>query len=55
MACPHCRSAVLTEIGVSLVGSRFTMHSCPTCETRWWDRDGELVGLDRVLTAVAAV
>jgi Zn-finger nucleic acid-binding protein len=54
MACPRCRSAVI-EIRASLVGSRFTMHSCPTCETRWWDRDGELVGLERVLAAVAAV
>lgn len=54
MTCPHCRSAVLVQVGVSLAGSRFTMHSCPGCETRWWDRDGELVDLDGILTTVAA-
>ncbi len=52
MRCPHCRSSVLMEIGVAIAGSRFTMHSCPGCELRWWDRDGELVALDRVLSAV---
>ena len=55
MTCPHCRSSVLVEIAVTFAGSHFTMHSCPSCETRWWDRDGERVALDRVLTTVAAV
>lgn len=55
MRCPHCRAAVLVEIRLSLSDSHFTMHSCPSCETRWWDQDGELVALDRVLTTVAAV
>lgn len=54
MRCPHCRAAVLVQIAVSLAGSRFTMHSCPSCENRWWDRDGELVALDRILTTVSA-
>ena len=54
MRCPHCRVAVLVEIAVSFVGKRFTMHSCPSCEKRWWDADGETVALDRVLTTVAA-
>ena len=54
MTCPHCRSSVLVEIGVSFAGSHFTMHSCPACETRWWDRDGKPVALDGVLTTVAA-
>jgi transposase-like protein len=53
MLCPHCRSAVLVEIGVSMAGSRFTMHSCPSCERRWWDRGGQPVGLDGVLSQVS--
>lgn len=42
------------DVYVSLAGSRFTMHSCTSCERRWWDRDGQLVGLDRVLSTLAA-
>jgi hypothetical protein len=25
------------------------MHSCSKCDTRWWDSDGERVGLTNVL------
>lgn len=55
MLCPHCHSATLVEIRVTYGASRFTMHSCPCCEHRWWDRNGELVDLHSVLGAVAAV
>jgi transposase-like protein len=55
MTCPHCRAAVLVEIGVLVAGNRFTMHSCPSCETRWWDLDGGKVALDQVLTTAASV
>ena len=54
MTCPNCRSGAVLRIGATIAGSRFTMHSCPTCECRWWDRDGEPVALDRVLSTVAA-
>lgn len=54
MTCRHCRSAVLSEIHVSLASGRFTMHSCPSCEDRWWDRDGEPVALEGVLTSASA-
>ena len=52
MRCPHCRSSLLMEIAMAMAGVRFTMHSCPSCEARWWDRDGDIVALDRVLTTV---
>jgi hypothetical protein len=45
---------MLVQIGVSLAGSRFTMQSCPSCENRWWESDGELVALDRILATVSA-
>ncbi len=53
MTCSHCRGSLLVEIGLSIAGTRFTMHSCPSCERRWWDRDGERVPLEGVLSAVA--
>lgn len=54
MTCRHCHSAVLSEIRVSLSSGRFTMHSCSVCEDRWWDRDGEPVALEGVLTTVSS-
>ena len=54
MTCPNCRGAVLVHVAVALAGSRFTMHSCPACEQRWWDRDGQPVGLDGVLSTASA-
>jgi len=54
MTCPHCRAAVVLEINTTIAGRHYTMHSCPGCETRWWDRDGQHVALDRILSTIAA-
>lgn len=54
MPCPKCRAMQLVEIALVLGGNRLTMHSCPACETRWWDREGERVGVDRVLDLAAS-
>ena len=48
MACPVCRAARIVEIGLTLKGTKVTMHSCSKCETRWWDTDGEKVNLHKV-------
>jgi hypothetical protein len=42
----------MVEIGMTLAQRRVTMHSCSRCETRWWDRDGEVIGLRGVLGLV---
>ena len=52
MKCPGCRNGGLVEIGMMLEDVRVTMRSCSRCETRWWDRDGEAVGLRSVLAMV---
>ncbi len=54
MTCPQCSSRDLVEIRMQLQAEKVTMHSCPTCETRWWDRGGESVALRSVLDLVAA-
>jgi hypothetical protein len=54
MRCESCHDAQLIEIRLSLGDRKFTMHSCPACERRWWDRDGQRVALDGVLSTVAA-
>jgi hypothetical protein len=49
MDCPVCRGARLVLIEIELKGERVQMHSCSRCDTRWWERDGETIGLDNVL------
>lgn len=50
MTCPVCRRTELVEINLELRGSQVTMHSCSGCEARWWDQEGERVGLGQVLS-----
>lgn len=54
MLCPNCRSARLVEIAMNLHDHSVTLHSCPSCEQRWWDREGQTIGLRSVLDLVAA-
>lgn len=49
MSCPNCRASQLVEIAMSVGDNRVTMHSCSKCDTRWWDRDGSRLGVERVL------
>ncbi len=51
-ACPRC-SASLVEIRLDQAGRSMVMRSCSTCDTRWWQRDGEAVALRSVLDTVA--
>jgi transposase-like protein len=54
MTCPSCRSTALVEIRLTLHDQLVTMHSCSTCERRWWDKGGQQVSLPSVLELVAA-
>lgn len=54
MTCPTCRSTALVEIGLNVRDAVVTMHSCPVCENRWWDKGGQRVSLPFVLELVAA-
>ena len=54
MLCPNCRSACLVEIAMNLHDHIVTLHSCPSCEQRWWDREGQTIAFRSVLDLVAA-
>lgn len=49
MQCPQCRDGKLVEISLRLAERQVIMRSCSHCETRWWDGDGERLGLGGVL------
>ena len=49
MKCPRCTTSRLVEIVVTLRGQRVTMHSCSTCDSRWWESEGETMALPQVV------
>lgn len=53
MVCPLCRSTALVQIGLTLRDQEVTMRSCSSCDTRWWEKDGERVALPSVLELAA--
>ncbi len=54
MKCPLCNLANLVIINITANGRALALHSCHRCETKWWEADGENVGLSTVLNAAVA-
>jgi transcription elongation factor Elf1 len=53
MTCPLCSIANLVTISMKMNERELTLHSCGRCETKWWEADGENVGLSSVLQAAS--
>lgn len=54
VTCPFCRAARLVQIDITIGGDRVRLHSCSRCDRRWWERNGERIGLDTVLDLAAS-
>ena len=50
--CPTCGANELMSVRLVVAESPMEFTSCQACEGRWWERDGEMVSLDSVLTMV---
>ena len=50
--CPTCGANELMSVRLVVAESPMEFTSCQACEGRWWERDGEMVTLDSVLTMV---
>lgn len=51
--CPRC-SAMVVAIRFDQAGRAMVMRSCSTCDSRWWQRDGEDVALPSILATFAS-
>ncbi|MBT8211720.1 MAG: hypothetical protein KJN71_01110 [Acidimicrobiia bacterium] len=50
LMCASCGANNVIEIELALPdGTEVHFCSCHQCETRWWQRDGQDLGLDAVL------
>jgi len=49
MDCPNCGTRKIVAIALNVAERRLTMRSCGVCDTRWWDSDGQSIGLGGVL------
>jgi hypothetical protein len=52
--CPACGAADTITVTLTVAGSPASFTSCPTCEWKGWQRDGQTLTLGSVLTLVAA-
>lgn len=51
MNCPQCSSQDYTAIEINLAGENTVQfYSCRRCEAKWWQRAGDTIELDEVLT-----
>jgi DNA-directed RNA polymerase subunit M/transcription elongation factor TFIIS len=50
--CPTCGADELMSVRLVVAESPMEFTSCQACEGRWWERDGEMLTLDSVLTMV---
>jgi transposase-like protein len=54
MLCPKCQGEDCIHIEITLSGEdQVQFYSCRLCESKWWERDGDTVALDEVLTLAA--
>ena len=50
LSCGTCGADSVIQIELTLAdGTEVDFYSCHHCESRWWNRDGESLGLDMVL------
>ena len=53
MNCPQCSQSDVLEIEHVLPdGTEVRFFSCPNCEEKWWNRDGEDIDVTKVLEIV---
>jgi DNA-directed RNA polymerase subunit RPC12/RpoP len=50
--CPTCGSRELLRVDLSIEQQPMAFTTCPHCESRWWERDGNPLPLEAVLKAV---
>jgi transposase-like protein len=54
MICPQCKGENCTEIQIHLTNDdAVQFFSCRRCEAKWWEREGDPIPLDEVLTLAA--
>ena len=50
LTCNTCGQNSVIEIELTLPdGSEVVFCSCHRCESKWWDRDGEVLDLDALI------
>ena len=54
MKCPTCGGSEFTDIEIDLETDELVQfHSCRHCESKWWERAGDPLGFDEVLSLTA--
>ncbi len=54
MKCPNCRTKEMVVITMMVGGEQVTLHSCSSCDLRWWETPEGATSLAGVLDLAAA-
>jgi len=49
MKCPNCHTRQLVVIEMHVSGEHVALHSCSSCDLRWWETHEGMLSLSRVL------
>jgi transcription elongation factor Elf1 len=49
MKCPRCHTKQLVVIDLDMGGERLSLHSCSSCDLRWWQGPDGRVPVEGVL------
>ena len=49
MKCPNCQTRELVVIEMMVSGEPVALHSCSSCDLRWWETRDGMLSLSRVL------
>jgi transcription elongation factor Elf1 len=54
ITCPACGSQETIQVTLNLAGSPASFTMCNACEWKGWEREGQILPLDSVLSLVAS-
>ena len=53
-SCPSCGSQETLRVAMTVSGSSLSFTSCPVCEWKGWEREGQNIPLGSVLSIVSS-
>ncbi|HEX6261349.1 MAG TPA: hypothetical protein VF097_00730 [Actinomycetota bacterium] len=52
--CPGCGSSEVVVVTFGVGDSPIVFRTCPPCEAKWWEQDGDLIDRETAIPLVTA-
>lgn len=53
-SCPSCGSSEVVAVTFGVGDSLVVFRTCPPCEAKWWERDGDHIDRETAIPLVTA-